>query len=1431
MKTATQSTEKKIDKSNLEDILELTPFQEGLLLHYIQNETSQYTEQLYLKVSGKIDQQRFRDVWQHITDKNEVLRSFFRWKAIKKPVIIVLKKYEPVIEYVDLTGIPAGDRADKIRAIRSEDIKRTFDLSEVPFRIKLIQLEADSHVLLVSNHHILYDGWSTGIILKEFFQAFDGAHLENGSDLTSKKARYKDYVIWNQRRDKQADEAFWKKYLSRRGDVTRLPFANPKRDAVTSVDSGKRTHVFDIEQSLYEQIQEYSKSHNVTVANLLYSAWSLLLSQFNDDPVVFGTTVSCRPNKLIGVENTVGLFINTVPMTCDIRSEMTLNEVLNSNQASLHEREPFESSSLTDIYEHINAEDSRLFDSIVVIENYPIDKVLSENSSDLRLEDHHMDYLTHYLLSLVISTFDGIHVTFTFNEQIFSETAIQLIEAYFLSVLKEIVHNPNKQVGQLYLISEKERAARISAPFNISPSSDGHTIRERFEHQAKLSPSSKAIKSGDLEVTYEQLDQKANGLSNSMVVEGLEAKDTVVLYFDNSPELVTSMLACLKTNATFLTIAPDTPIERVQYILDDSGASLLLTHPKFEKHLKNDLSYDHIVSCEFDKIEPHNEPTTGVGAIHDLAYIIYTSGTTGAPKGVMIEDASLMNYVNVAIDTYTGNEVTSFPLFTSPAFDLTLTSVFVPLLSGGSIVVYAGEQKDFLIEKVFDEDLVDVIKLTPSHLKLIRERFKDGNATFSSQIKRFIVGGEQLTADLAADITDLYGGNVEIYNEYGPTEATIGCMIYPYQRETDNRLSVPVGKVIANNWVYVLDEELQPVISGATGEMYVSGLGLARGYVNNNALTSDRFITNPFKPSERMYKTGDLARWLPDGNLEYIGRNDKQVKVRGYRIELEEVENALLQYGAKGDTNDNFSIVESTKTLEKLQRCTKCLLPENYPGISFDHKGVCNICNEFEEYKAQIDSYFRTEEDFLPVVEEMKSVDSEYDCLLLYSGGKDSTFVLHKLMDYGLKVLTYTFDNGYISDTAFKNIRATTEKLGILNIKISTPKMRKVFSESLRTNCSACHGCWHAINTFGIQLAKKHNIKHIVSGLSRGQIYDMRLEGIFETRVFEENKIEEQLAIFRQSFHSGSNKYSKLLKVSVPPGAMEGMQFVDFFRYYTTPVREIKAYLLSKGWIQPKDTGFCSSNCLINDVGVYTHIKEKGYNFYTAPLSWDVRLGATSRQEGLEEVTAFGSTEEHVHTVLKEIDYTRSLLIREAIVLKNEDGDKESLVAYIVSDLPPIIPELRTYLKDKLPDYMIPSHFIQIEKIPLNANGKLDVKSLPKISKDRPRLQNEYVLPSSAYEQKVAEICKEVLGIDIIGTNDNLFDLGATSFDLTRITNKLNEAFEKKISVTLLFTFTSIKDLAAYFSGPKPNEVVSDQKTVKKPGSKLAQRRTLLKRS
>lgn len=1427
----------KIDKSKVEDISELSPFQEGLLVNYLHNNSSQYSEQLFLGLKGDVDLQLFNEVWQSICDTNEALRTVFRWEGLKKPVMVLLKEHELKIDFLDFSEFDADVAEEKVAEIKKADITQGFDLTEVPFRVTLTKLAKDEFSLLISNHHILYDGWSTGIVLKEFFERYEAKNV-SAKISSVQKSKYKDYVVWLKDVDKSEETAFWKKYLDNHNAVSKLPFvASSERRSTSTHAVEKSKHIFDIDKNLYASLDQFAKANSLTPASILYCCWGVLLSKFNEEDVIFGTTVSNRPTEIKGIENSVGLYINTIPLRFPNQKNEIILDLLHAVQSELQERRKFEKSSLTDIVEHHPNIKDGLFDSIVVIENYPIDQSVQSNDSTLEISEHYMDYYTHYDLSNVISTFgDKIQVTFTYDTSLFTPAIIGKIEEYFCQALKEVTTNADAKLGDINIFSNPKNQESIVESKKVYSES----ILSQFESQASAVPDKIAIQEEDRALSFSELNKMANGLAENFSKNGLERHDVVMLYADPSIDLVAGMLAAMKVGAAFLPISVDTPLERINFIVKDCVPKLLAGQEKFKTDIQKvqGLRGVYLIPSdqEIPKVESYRSVETGA---EDLAYIIYTSGTTGNPKGVMIKNESLANYISEAVNEYVQGEDTTFPLFTSPAFDLTMTSIFTPLTSGNELIVYNGEKKNFLIEEIYEDDRANVIKLTPSHLKLLREKIKTDIKTPDVQvkksIKRLILGGEDLKTSLAKDVVELFDGNIEIYNEYGPTEATIGCMLHKYDPENDKRASVPIGVGAMNNRIYVLNDEMEPVHEGKAGEIYISGVGLSKGYIGNEQLTAERFVDNPFEHQAKMYKTGDLAQILPDGKIEFIGRSDRQIKIDGYRIELDEIETKLLQYGKLSNEMDSFDISKATQQLVDLKRCTKCLLPENYPDISYNTEGVCNICEEFDHYKKEIEDYFRKENDFDAVAQEMRDREEEYDCLLLYSGGKDSTYVLHKLMDYGLKVLTYTFDNGYISKTAFKNIEETTSKLGIKQITIASKNMPKVFAESLKTNCSACHGCWHAINTFGTQIANEYNIKHIISGLSRGQIYDMRLEGIFETRVFEENDIEEQLAVFRKSFHSNKNKYSKLLQVSLDDDNLKGVQYVDFFRYYNTPISEIRKYLALKGWIQPKDTGFCSSNCLINDIGVYTHIKEKGYNFYTAPLSWDVRLGQTTREESMEEIVQFGSSEKHVKKVLKEIDYHGSFEIKEVVVAKQSTTDeKESLVAYFVSEIPPNISELRSFLKKELPDYMIPSQFFQIEKMPLTSNGKVDVKALPSISEMRSKLQYDYIKPSTSMEKGVSDICKEVLGFDHIGLHDNLSDIGAKSFDLTRITNKLNEAFKVKISVIALFQHTNIHAIAKYLntqlSKNSPSTEESNGKKEGKPAvNKLAARRRLIK--
>ncbi|MCP5045742.1 MAG: hypothetical protein GY940_01120, partial [bacterium] len=470
-------------------------------------------------------------------------------------------------------------------------------------------------------------------------------------------------------------------------------------------------------------------------------------------------------------------------------------------------------------------------------------------------------------------------------------------------------------------------------------------------------------------------------------------------------------------------------------------------------------------------------------------------------------------------------------------------------------------------------------------------------------------------------------------------------------------------------------------------------------------------------------------------------------------------------------------------------RCRRCLLSARHPGIQFDETGLCSTCREYEQYEDKLARYFKNDEDFAQLVREDRESGTnggKYDCLLLFSGGKDSTYVLYRLKDMGLNVLTFTFDNGYISDAAFDNIKRTTSALKVKNLVYRTRNMNKVFVESLINNHSVCHGCWNALNTLGAKVAHKHGINLIISGLSRGQIFEMRLEGLFKQGIFDENQIEENLSLFRKSFHSEDNTFFRLLDVPLTEEMMENINFVDYFRYFHNPTREIKRFLLEKGWVQPKDTGFCSSNCRMNDVGICVHQDKAGYHFYEAQNSWDVRFGLLPREQGFDEI-AFTGDFQIVDNILKEIGYYEPP-VKDAVVTEWEgpDGDRE-LAAYFVSGREIDTGQLRDYLSGELPEYMVPAYLVPMEKFPLTSNGKVNLAALPAPGPITP--EGQYIAPRDETEENLAQLWEEILSIEKnkIGIDSRFFQLGGNSLKATRFVSRLQKEMNIRLPLEELF--------------------------------------------
>jgi amino acid adenylation domain-containing protein/non-ribosomal peptide synthase protein (TIGR01720 family) len=500
-------------------------------------------------------------------------------------------------------------------------------------------------------------------------------------------------------------------------------------------------------------------------------------------------------------------------------------------------------------------------------------------------------------LSLEVFEWDeAIQCYFEYATKLFSELTILSMATHFRSLVQKITADPGCRISGLSVLSDQEYRYFIERSNHRERKYPKEkTIHRLFEEQAIRTPDNVALEYNGRLMTYRELNEKTDRLADLLSQRGIEKGSIAGIFLRRRPELIIGILGILKAGGCFLPIDADLPVNRIDFLISNSQCELLIAGEGTIGRLDN-----HPLPVEMLNIdEPGLFETGAVGRVYmsssnDLAYIMYTSGTTGRPKGVMVEHQSLINYVSWAAGVYVKGGTVAFPLHTSVSFDLTITSIFVPLITGSKIVIYEEEENALAIERVIADNIVDIIKLTPSHLRIIRE-----NSAFSissgSRVRRLIVGGEALETPLARDIWNKFDGHIEILNEYGPTEATVGCMIHRY--ENDPALSyVPIGIPAANTAIYLLDRYLTPVPPGAAGEIYISGDSVARGYLFNEELTAHRFMPDPFYPGRRMYKTGDTARQLPDGLIVFTGRTDDQIKINGHRIEPGEIQGCLINH-------------------------------------------------------------------------------------------------------------------------------------------------------------------------------------------------------------------------------------------------------------------------------------------------------------------------------------------------------------------------------------------------------------------------------------------------------------------------------------------------------------------------------------------------------
>ena len=981
------------------------------------------------------------------------------------------------------------------------------------------------------------------------------------------------------------------------------------------------------------------------------------------------------------------------------------------------------------------------------------------------------------------------------------------MSGHFLALLEGSVADPEQPIHALPLLTGQEQqqmlvewndtdadtAAGTGTAAGTAADYPGDAcLHQLFEAQVERTPTAVAVTFRDQHLTYRELNQRANQLAHYLVAQGVGPEVLVGICLERGIDMLVALLGTLKAGGAYVPIDPTHPHARIVFMVEDARIQLLLTSARLTaplpvvpeqltKQLRLDTDWPLVAQERRENPGRHVRPD-------DLAYCIYTSGSTGEPKGTLIEHRSLANYVTWAVDAYQVGAGSGAPVNTSISFDATITSLFTPLLAGKKVVMVPQDNEIEILSGLLQSDEpFSLVKLTPTHLDLLSRL---GPTLINA--RHFIIGGEALFESHLA-FWRVHAPHTRFINEYGPTETVVGCCTYDATAKVFAG-AVAIGRPIANTQLYVLDRYRQPVAVGIPGELYVGGAGVGRGYLNRPDLTSERFIANPFGAG-RLYKTGDVVRWLSDGELEFMGRLDNQVKIRGVRIELGEVEATLSAHPQILE-----SVVEIRQrsvapvVAEAVRHCVRCGLPSHHPAARMDADQVCGLCRTYGIYKEKAQQYFRTMDDFHLLLGQMQRTRTgQYDCLMLLSGGKDSTYVLAQLVGMGLRVLTFTLDNGYISEGAKTNIRRVVDQLGVDHVFGTLPDMNAVFVDSLKNFSNVCNGCFKVIYTLSMNLAWKHRIRYIVTGLSRGQMFETRLEPMFKNQVFDSHAIDRMVLEARKAYHRMNDVVSRCADVEIfeDDATFEEIQFIDFYRYCDTELTEMLAFLDQHlPWVRPEDTGR-STNCLINEVGIYIHKRDKGYHNYALPYSWDVILGHKTRDAALAELDD-EIDEANVQRILTDIGYDDRQTSQTA---------PQQLVAYYVaaqelnSELDSN--ELRDYLAATLPDYMVPTAFVPLAALPLTPHGKVDRRALPAPQAARPGLTSAYHPPQTDTEAHLAIVWADVLGVPHVGRDDNFFALGGHSLLATQVVSRIRQAWGIEVPLRTLFQVPTVASLGA----------------------------------
>jgi amino acid adenylation domain-containing protein len=923
----------------------LSPMQQGMLYqHQLEPRSGVDIEQMVCTLHEALDIAAFKNAWEVVVSRHQALRTSFEWEGMGEPLRQVHSRVNLPFELRDWQNLSADKQKNELAEYLNRDRERGFDLTKAPImRLALFRVGAADYRAVWTFHHIIADGRSHPVILGEVFTVYD-ALLQGNVPCLPEERPYEDYIHWLQRQDSRKSERFWRNLLegfNAPNSIASLQLGG----SLTDKDGEDAEWEIRISEPGTAVLRSLAQDNQLTLNTILQGAWALLLSRYSDEEdVVFGTVRAGRHWTTEDTASMVGLFINTVPMRVRVLPEKNLIPWLKEiRQLQIAIRE-HENTPLVEVQRWSSVPRGRsLFESILVFDDYDLNAMLRSKGERWQARAFRLIEKTGYPITLYGYGGSELTLKIAYDQGRIDNDTIKRMAGHLKSLLEAIARDPNRHLSALPILTDAERH-QLLVEWNATGAEypRNKCLHELFEAQVERTPDRVAVVFEGEEFTYRELNRRANQLGHYLRALGVGPDVFVGVFMERSLEMVIGLYGIVKAGGTYVPLDPECPPDRVAFMAKDTQVPVLLTQEHLVAKLPPQGARVICLDSEWPTIDggtADNVPNRTTA--DNLAYVIYTSGSTGMPKGVMNTHRGICNRLLWMQDAYQMTEEDRVLQKTPFSFDVSVWEFFWPLLVGARLIVArpGGHKESNYLVKLIQEQKITTLHFVPSMLEVFLDEKEVEQCT---SLKRVICSGEALPYELQERFFSKLPA--ELHNLYGPTEAAVDVAYWACKRQSKQRI-VPIGYPVANTQLYILDSHLQPVPVGVIGELYIGGVQVARGYLNRPELTAEKFIPDPFSNVQgaRLYRTGDVARYLPGGEIEYLGRTDHQVKIRGMRIELGEIESVLVEHEAvrqavimaREDTPGSKQLVayivpkgEQSLSIIELRRYLKEKLPE-----------------------------------------------------------------------------------------------------------------------------------------------------------------------------------------------------------------------------------------------------------------------------------------------------------------------------------------------------------------------------------------------------------------------------------------------------------------------------------------------------------------------